>query len=262
MSAGWIIAVAVGVAITLTAAHFNRADLARNYIIPVISPIFAVFICWPLFRFKARVLATDDPLGLQCIEMAERAGVKVKKVIVLKTKVANAGVTAFGVLFLTTTLLEKLDAAELRAIIAHELGHLRTGRVRRISAISLSFFIVMLAFSHLLQWLLARHARNPVATFHYWQFVPIAFLFLFMMAISPYRRRDEYMADAFALEMIGDPDLVIRAIKKVHALNQSPSKLTPEDEAISTHPSLVKRLDALRAKCPVNNESAGGTTAA
>lgn len=55
-------------------------------------------------------------------------------------------------------------------------------------------------------------------------------------------------ADAFAVRALGDPELVIRTLIKLHTLNESPHRMKPLDEAVASHPSLVNRLAAIRAR--------------
>lgn len=59
-------------------------------------------------------------------------------------------------------------------------------------------------------------------------------------------RKRELEADALAVQWTGDPELVIRALTKLHTLNASPHRLKPGDELVSSHPSLVNRIKAIR----------------
>jgi Zn-dependent protease with chaperone function len=58
------------------------------------------------------------------------------------------------------------------------------------------------------------------------------------------RKREE--ADRFAMELTGDPELVIRMLTPIHTLSAQRHQLKRSDEAISTHPSLVHRIQAIR----------------
>lgn len=61
------------------------------------------------------------------------------------------------------------------------------------------------------------------------------------------RRQREAAADRFAVEVIGDQELVIATLTKLHTLNASPHQLRPSDEILSSHPSLVHRIEAIRS---------------
>ena len=62
------------------------------------------------------------------------------------------------------------------------------------------------------------------------------------------QRTREREADALAVEWTGDPELVIRALTKLHTLAGTPGRLKPSDEFLSSHPSLAHRIEAIRAR--------------
>jgi Zn-dependent protease with chaperone function len=61
------------------------------------------------------------------------------------------------------------------------------------------------------------------------------------------RRKSELAADRFAVDVMQDPELVIRTLQKVAYLNQTPMVFDKVDEALSEHPSSFKRAEAIRA---------------
>ena len=64
------------------------------------------------------------------------------------------------------------------------------------------------------------------------------------------QRRREVEADRFAVEQTGDPELVIRALRKLHTLSATPHMLKPSDENLMMHPSLAHRIEAIRETAP------------
>jgi Zn-dependent protease with chaperone function len=69
-----------------------------------------------------------------------------------------------------------------------------------------------------------------------------------MLAGGRGRRKREEEADLFAVERTGDSELVIRALTKLHTFNSMPHALKPSDEALSAHPSLAHRIEAIRKR--------------
>ncbi|HEY3329104.1 MAG TPA: M48 family metalloprotease [Capsulimonadaceae bacterium] len=222
----------------------------RDALMPTVIPTFLTPIFFLSIGRKRQVLSIDDPLFKLCEEMGAKPGVNVKKVTVVKLPMANASVHPNGTINLTTGLVEKLTAEEQRAIVAHEIGHLQSGAMKKVQLAAVMTFLPIYIGTAGLIVMSSDRIPHPLHLPAWWWAVPFLAMFALFAVLSHYRKRDELVADAYAVEAIGDPDLYINAIVKIHALNQSPSKLTPEDEAFSTHPSLVKRIEAIRAKYP------------
>ena len=74
---------------------------------------------------------------------------------------------------------------------------------------------------------------------------PLALLFGIVM--NYWSRRDEFEADRFAAETLGDPNPLIQALKRLS--KDSLSNLTPHPLLVSlhfTHPPLLARVQALK----------------
>jgi Zn-dependent protease with chaperone function len=179
--------------------------------------------------------------------LGSKVGVRVRKVFRTPAKNANAAATIFGTVHLTQGLLDDLDGDEVYAVLAHEVGHLRHNHVRRNFAITLALTGCALAAE---TWAVSRFGRNVSPEVRALLDSPMFVMFLLPLGLNfilgPARRRAELEADRFALEETRDPDLVIRALTKIHDLNQTPHRLKPIDEAINTHPSLDKRIASIR----------------
>jgi Zn-dependent protease with chaperone function len=75
------------------------------------------------------------------------------------------------------------------------------------------------------------------------------------------RRRAEEAADRFAVdEMRDDGEFVIQTLTKLHTRNASPHQLKPSDEMLSSHPSLVNRIAAIRRYVVGNTDREAGPT--
>jgi len=247
----------VGIYIT---SRFGRPDLSAHGFIAMVPFAMAGLTYIRMLRGPRNTLAVDDPLRIQCIEMAERAGITINNVVVEKTKIASASTSASGVMVLTTALLENLDADELRASVAHALGHLRIGPGRLKSAVIACFLVAIYLLCIFFSCLDTRHMVGIEATIfrkQLWIFIMLPCLILLVPVLNSYGKRAEFKADAYALALIGDPDLIIRALVKVRAINRTAIKQAPDGDKFSMYPPLAKRLEALRALCPSGKESNG-----
>ena len=120
-------------------AAFNLAALV----------IFPTFIA-PLFnRFEP---LADAALAARIRALMDRAGFAAKGLFVMdgsrRSAHGNAYFTGFGaarrVVFFDT-LLTKLDAAEIEAVLAHELGHFKLGHIKRTIAVMFAASLLLFA---------------------------------------------------------------------------------------------------------------------
>jgi Zn-dependent protease with chaperone function len=192
-------------------------------------------------------------------EYARAAGVTLRRVETRTATEANAYATLFGTVGVTTGLLEMCDRDEVKAIIAHEIGHLKAKHLAKLLPITFLFTFGVIALKiYLTKKLEGRIPdgiyavlESPVLA---WVVLPVITAFVF----GPRRRKNELEADAFAADMIGDPELVARALSKIHHINQTPGRLKPHDEALSSHPSLEKRVaHVLEREAPEDDLSRG-----
>lgn len=171
----------------------------------------------------------------------------------------NAYFTGFGrakrIVFFDT-LLERLDATEIEAVLAHELGHFRHRHILRRIAVSFALSAAGL-------WLLAWVSRQP----WFYQGLGLtpepgmlepAALVLFFIALPVFTfplgplmslmsRRDEFQADAFAASH-ADGNALVAALVKLYQDNAS--TLTPDPVHsifYDSHPPAAVRIGRLRA---------------
>jgi len=91
-------------------------------------------------------LPWDEPLGNRIAEVVERLGLKPKKLVRLPSLLTNAGVLPDGTVFVTSALRTLATPAEVAAVVAHELSHLRDRegkkwpRLRMISLVPVGLF--------------------------------------------------------------------------------------------------------------------------
>lgn len=209
----------------------------------------------PLFNRFAPL--ADEELAGELRSLAERAGTPVRDVLVAdasrRTRKVNAYVSGFGrtrrvVLF--DTLLERSAPRETKIVVAHELGHRRSGHVARLTAAGMagaSAFVVvlwgLLQWDALLQAIGATSAGDP-------RVVPFVLLLVAVLEYaalplgSALSRRYEREADRFSLELTGDPDAYESTHRDLALSNLS--DLDPPRLAyvgLFSHPTAPERIE-------------------
>jgi STE24 endopeptidase len=234
------------------------AWMAFNLLLLVIYPTLIA----PLFnKFKP---LEDETLKSRVQALMERCGFAARGLFVMdgsrRSAHGNAYFTGLGaakrVVFFDT-LLERLTAGEVEAVLAHELGHFKHKHVlKRIAAV----FALSLAGLALLGWLTGQSSFFAGLGVQPNMAAPndALALLLFMLALPPFTfflsplmaqvsRRHEFEADAYACAQASGHDLA-QALLKLHEDNAS--TLTPDPLYVRfyySHPPASERLAALPA---------------
>jgi len=218
----------------------------------VIAPLFNKFS--PL---------SDESLKQRIETLLSRCGFTSRGIFVMdgsrRSSHGNAYFTGIGknkrIVFFDT-LTDSLDADEIEAVLAHELGHFRKRHVtKRIILMS----ITTLAGLALLGWLAgtpwfytalgAGQASNHMALMLFILVLP-EFTFLLTPLFSAYSRKHEFEADAFAAAN-SDADMLIRALVKMYQENAK--TLTPDpvySAFYDSHPPAPIRIKHLAEAKP------------
>lgn len=153
------------------------------------------------------------------------------------------------------TLIERLQPAEIEAVLAHELGHFKLRHIAKRMilsfALSLVFFAILGALSQQ-TWFYTGlgvtpnliHANDALALILFLLVLP-TFTFLLAPLSNALSRRHEYQADAFAAEQTNRQDL-INALVKLYEDNAS--TLTPDPvyaRFYYSHPPAALRIARL-----------------
>jgi STE24 endopeptidase len=214
----------------------------------VIAPLFNKFSPMQDAELKERVE-----------RLLARCGFKVKGLMVMdgsrRSAHGNAYFTGFGnskrIVFFDT-LLKQLDAAEVEAVLAHELGHFRLRHILKrmvwSSAASLAFFW-LLGFLMRQDWFyagLGAGAPSPAMALVLFMFVIPPFTFLLQPVGAMYSRQHEFEADRYAAQHASARDLVSALIK---LYRDNASTLTPDpihSAFYDSHPPAVARIARLQ----------------
>jgi STE24 endopeptidase len=226
-------------------------SIALIYIAPtVILPLF----------FKLSPVP-DGPLRDQVIEFSRSQHFPVRELLVIdgsrRSSKANAFFTGFGSnkrIALYDTLINNHTVPELLAVLAHEVGHYKKHHiVRHLFIGQLNLLLLFLGASFCISrpelfeaFGVSRPSYYIGLTLYLISMRPFTVLFGILM--NYWSRRDEFEADRFAAESLGDPNPLIQALKRLS--KDSLSNLTPHPLLVGlhfTHPPVLARIVALRA---------------
>lgn len=216
----------------------------------LIMPLFNKFTPLPEGGLRERLL-----------KLAERTRFVAKSIQVMdgskRSRHSNAFFTGFGQfrkIVLFDTLIQQLSEPELEAVLAHEIGHFKKKHIPKMLAFSA---LSSLAGFYVIALLAKEEWFYRAFGFESGSIAPALLLFVLLSGVvlfwfSPvahwWSRRYEYQADAFAAEVMSEPQSLIGALRKLNEKNLS--NLTPHplySGFYYSHPTLVEREQALRA---------------
>lgn len=231
----------------------------------VVWVAFTIFITWAWPTFIAPLFnkfnpLTDEALKQRTEALLERCGFSSKGVFVMdgsrRSVHGNAYFTGVGrnkrIVFFDT-LIERLHANEIEAVLAHELGHFRLHHVRSRLILSLFTGLGGLALLGALaawpQFYTALGVREPSAH---------AALLLFMIVLPSFTyfltplgawwsRKHEFEADEFAAKYSNARELADALVK---LYRDNATTLTPDElhsAFYDSHPPALVRITRLRA---------------
>ncbi len=227
--------------------------MAFNLLLLLIYPTFIA----PLFnKFKP---LDDEVLKTRVTALMQRCGFAAKGLFVMdgskRSAHANAYFTGFGtskrVVFFDT-LLAKLSAPEVDAVLAHELGHFKHKHIiQRIA----SMFAMSLGGFALLGWLANQPtfysalgvtpnlvAPNDALALLLFMLVIPVFSFFLSPVFAHMSRKHEFEADAYAVKQTSGFDLSTALLK---LYEDNASTLTPDPVFVKfyySHPPASERL--------------------
>ncbi len=227
----------------------------------LIALLFTVilFLSPKLARLNHKSSPINNPDLEQRIQAVfKKAGVKLSKVSKLevsaKTKGMNASLSPDGLgteVIISDTLLEKMQPESVEMVLAHELGHKVHRDVPMLIVLSATQIMIIIGISQLLFSSLGTQFGLQGAS-------DIATLPLFMLAftvigqigslgINAYKRRMEYRADRYALEITQNPSAFESAFRVLAVENlRDPNPPEWVEIWLHDHPSIEKRIAAAR----------------
>jgi STE24 endopeptidase len=270
MLKGGLVAAALGLPLLWLVLYLMQSGGALWWVVAWgVLVAYQLFVMWlapsvimPLFN-KFQPLE-DATLKDRVIALMQRTGFQANGFFVMdgsrRSAHSNAFFTGLGkqkrVVFFDT-LLKQLNADEMEAVLAHELGHAKLKHIPKSLLSSFAFTLVGLAG---LGWLSTQtwfyegmgiqphlgSANDAIALLLFMMFVPLV-SFVTKPWQSARSRKHEFEADAFACQHANGADLR-QALLKLYQDNAS--TLTPDPLYVAfyhSHPPAAQRLARLTA---------------
>jgi len=207
-------------------------------------------------------------------ELAARAGIPKPRVFVIDQPQPNAFATgrnpAHGVVAVTTGILQLLDRRELRAVLAHEIGHIAhrdilISSIAAVMATAIGYAAQSLMFAGMFGGRRdsSDEGGSGAAGLLVMLVAPLAAT-LVQLGIS---RSREFLADEAGATFSGEPEALAQALTKLeHYAAAIPADVAPATASLyivnplrggarlarlfSTHPSTEERVERLLALAP------------
>jgi len=220
-----------------------------------------------LSMYRAQQVAPGHPLYESVARLASRAGLPMPRVYVIPDGSPNAFATGrnpeHAAVAATEGILRVLDREELDGVLAHELSHVGHRDIL-ISSVAATIAAAIMMLARFAMFFGGgrddRDGANPLTFLLMLILAPIAAM-LIQMAIS---RSREFAADAGARRLMGTPDGLVRALRKIESLSRRvPLDANPATahmfivnpfsgrglaSLFSTHPPTEARIAALTAR--------------
>lgn len=223
-----------------------------------------------MYRAKEVSAAQAPRLHAMVDELAAAAAIPKPRVYLIDEQQPNAFATgrnpAHGAVAVTQGLLDRLDARELRGVLAHEIAHIKNRDIL-VASIAATVASAVTYIAHLAGMLSMFGGRDEgeegpsaLQSLALALVAPIAAT-LIQLGIS---RSREYLADETGAELSGDPEALARALEKLEsAARHIPAEAQPATASLfivspfagvegilslfSTHPRTAERTRRLRA---------------
>lgn len=216
-----------------------------------------------------KITKQDQPRLFAAVEeVATTANLPIPEIYLINDPAPNAFASGrdpkHALVAVTTGLLDVMETAELKAVIAHEISHIKNYDIR-LSMINFGLacivgFISDLGFRMLFYGDRRRSGeRSPVGVGILF-FVSLLAPFVASLAQLAISREREYLADASSAKLTKRPDSMIAALKKldIHAQPMKRQNLAAEamfinnplrsnklNDLFNTHPSIEQRIKRL-----------------
>ena len=222
---------------------------------------------------RTRIIETpsnrDEEWLLQTVrQLADQAGIGMPEVGVFPSDAPNAFATGWNrnnaLVAVSTGMLQRFKPEEVRAVMAHEIGHVANGDMVTLTLIQgvVNTFVMFFArvIGHTVDRVVFRNERG--LGIGYWVGTIVAEILLSILAsmiVMWFSRYREYRADAAGADLAGKHNMAA-ALGRLQAEINAPSDLPGELTAFgirsgngsnirqlfSSHPPLDKRIEALQ----------------
>ena len=223
---GWSTVAVLGIVLMLWNAQFGRVLRFLMRAQPITTPAL-------LDRFARIDAQTSIPKPrAEFVDM--RGGVLVNALALPDT-------VQPGVIF-TGSLIDRLEEREVAAIYAHEVAHLE--HFNRAYLLRLQWVGWALIAAAVLVAPLAELYLPPRMGWLPWAWPMV--VMIYNAVLVNVRQKHETESDLRAVALTGDAEAVISGLSKAYALGRLPRRLDPNVEVTASHPSLARRIQAIR----------------
>jgi heat shock protein HtpX len=269
----------LGVESYLTAQGMNfNALLIFCFIVGMAGSMISLFISkWMAKRSTGTVVieqpsnATEQWLLDTVAKLASDAGIKMPEVGIFPAQQSNAFATGWkrddALVAVSAGLLNRMSPDEVRAVLAHEIGHVANGDMVTMALIQgvLNTFVMFFAriVAHLVDAFLRRDDSGGLGFFGYIAVVTVAeivFGILASIIAAWFSRFREYRADEAGARLAGT-DAMVGALQRLKAESQMPDQMPDTltafaittgqtrrlmEKLFASHPPLDERIRALK----------------
>ena len=212
---------------------------------------------------------TERELVQMVAELSEQAGIQTPEVGIFRAQQSNAFATGWqrnnALVAVSTGMLERFGAAELRAVMAHEIGHVANGDMVTMTLVQGVINTFVIFFARIIGYIVDKAVfknRDGVGIGFFMTTI-IAEIVLGILAstiVMAYSRWREYRADAYAAALTS-PEAMTLALQNLQKEYQLPDAMNDTFVAFgiarghraglkalfASHPPIDKRIAALRA---------------
>jgi len=206
-------------------------------------------------------------------EIAQRLHITMPEVWVYDSPDPNAFATGpsknNSMVAVSTGLLQNLKEDEVKAVLAHEMGHVYNGDMFTTTVLSGLMNTFVYYISNFLAQIVGQpqgdreegNTGNPILAFVVYIFLQVVLSFLAMLVVSWHSRRREFGADAFAAKVYGK-SAMISALESINRwVNRAQPEYGTQDplatfkisgktsglmHLFATHPPMEERIAALQ----------------
>ncbi|MBN4082355.1 protease HtpX [Mariprofundus ferrooxydans] len=254
---------------------FNSMNLTWSLVFGFGGAFISLFMSKWLAKRGMKMQQVTNPstakekLVFETVEaLAQREGIKMPEVWVYWDDVPNAFATGptrnNAMVAVSSGLAMNLNDKELKAVLAHEMGHVANGDMLATTLLQ--------GLMNTFVYFIARMISEPVRQRNFWAgfalniALQMMLSVLAMIPITWFSRRREFGADAYAADAVG-AESMISALRKIEYLsNQSEAYINaPEEDTalatmkiyaahskltglFATHPPIEARIEALQTR--------------
>lgn len=269
----------LGVESYLTAQGMNfNALLIFCFVFGMAGSLVSLFISkWMAKRSTGTVVietpsnSTEQWLLDTVAELARDAGIKMPEVGIFPAQQSNAFATGWNkddaLVAVSAGLLNRMRPEEVRAVLAHEIGHVANGDMVTLALVQgvLNTFVMFFArvVAHLIDSFLRRDDNEGLGFFGYFAVVMVAEVVFGLIAsaiVAWFSRFREYRADTAGAQLAGS-GAMINALARLKAETEMPDQMPDTLRAMAitkgqtrslmerlfaSHPPLDDRIRALK----------------